>query len=366
MATAPQQSFNPANEVDDEPANLPGVDNVQDNAGTRQAGTDDEPQDVRSLLNRAMKDTTDTGQDDGRTRGPDGKFVAKPAVDPNAQPVPDQNTQQQQGQTDLVAQTEAIISKLPDNMRTEVQQIIQARDAAFNNWVAPLVSQLNGFEAIEKVIGPRREAWARNGMSPEQAVNQLFALSDFASRDPAGFIQQFAATNNIDLTTLEDDGEQVDPEVLELRQKVAQLEQGFQSNQQQQQQQTQQQQHQERAQQVAQFATEKDAQGQLLRPHFEAVVDNIMQALPGLRAANPNAHPSQLLQSAYDTAIWANPTTRASLIEAERLKSASDRARNARQAGSSVTGAPGSDAQQAKPPANSVREALNLAILEHQ
>jgi hypothetical protein len=58
------------------------------------------------------------------------------------------------------------------------------------------------------------------------------------------------------------------------------------------------------------FADEKDAQGRLKHPHFDAVLPHMIELY--------RANPERDLQEAYDMAIWAVPSIRASLIAAER------------------------------------------------
>jgi hypothetical protein len=62
--------------------------------------------------------------------------------------------------------------------------------------------------------------------------------------------------------------------------------------------------------QIDQFADEKDAQGQPKHPHFDAVLEHMIELY--------RANPERDLQQAYDMAIWAVPSIRASLIAAER------------------------------------------------
>lgn len=58
------------------------------------------------------------------------------------------------------------------------------------------------------------------------------------------------------------------------------------------------------------FADEKDAQGQPKHPHFDAVLPQLIELY--------RANPERDLQEAYDMAIWAVPTVRAQLLQAER------------------------------------------------
>ena len=73
------------------------------------------------------------------------------------------------------------------------------------------------------------------------------------------------------------------------------------------------------------FADEKDAQGNLKHPHFDAVLPHLIELY--------RANPERSMQEAYDMAIWSVPSIRSQLIAAERTsvqqKQANDRARQA-------------------------------------
>ena len=58
------------------------------------------------------------------------------------------------------------------------------------------------------------------------------------------------------------------------------------------------------------FADEKDAQGNLKRPHFDAVLPTMIEFY--------RANPERDLQEAYDMAVWATPAVREKLIAADR------------------------------------------------
>jgi hypothetical protein len=102
------------------------------------------------------------------------------------------------------------------------------------------------------------------GATPAQAVHQLLALSDFATRDPKGFVQWFAGNNNIDLTDIGEDFVPIDPQLQTLQQRVDTLTRaltGMQSG-------AQQGVQQQFAQVVGAFEAEQDASGQPLRRIF--------------------------------------------------------------------------------------------------
>ena len=67
---------------------------------------------------------------------------------------------------------------------------------------------------------------------------------------------------------------------------------------------------------VNQWINEVDAQGQPLRKFYNDVASEMQNLLPAIRESKPGLSKSQLLQEAYDRAVWANPDTRA-LVQSE-------------------------------------------------
>jgi hypothetical protein len=76
---------------------------------------------------------------------------------------------------------------------------------------------------------------------------------------------------------------------------------------------------------IDQFADEKDAQGNLLHPHFDAVLPQVIELF--------QANPQRDLREAYEAAVWMNPQLRSTLIQQERQsveqKAANERAAKA-------------------------------------
>jgi hypothetical protein len=119
---------------------------------------------------------------------------------------------------------------------------------------------------------------------------------------------------------------------------------------------------------VEQFRNSQDDKGALQHPHFEEVEP---QMVAFVRAAIANGQTPQPLKELYETAVWANPSTRAKEIAAretaQREKASAEaraKAAAARQAGSSVTGAPGTGQTQVAPKAESLREQLEEAAAD--
>jgi hypothetical protein len=317
---------------------------------------------LRDQLSAAFKgeDGQPTDQQNGQPRGPDGKFAPK-AGEPAAVAT------DQQGQAPAAVQAPqgidpTVFAALP----VETQQQV-ARTMAD---VAEKSARYQSYDQLEQVIGPRRQAWAINGVSEAQAVNQLLALSDFAGKSPPDFIQWFAGQHGIDLSALTQqnaDNEQfVDPVVQELREQVGHLTgqlNHITTGQQQAQ-------HSSLVDLTVQFAAEVGTDNQPLRPHFAELGGGILPYINQVKAENPHASPREVLAEAYDRACWATPAVRAKLIasqEATHLAEQRQKAARAQVAGSSVVGqAPAPASTAAKVQGNgTVRDHLRAAIQQH-
>lgn len=115
--------------------------------------------------------------------------------------------------------------------------------------------------------------------------------------------------------------------------------------------------------QVNEFKSAVDEKGQSLHPHFDEVYSHMNALAQAALASKQQPFPS--LKELYETAVWANPSTREKVLtaksqqeEKERTEAARVKAASARRAGSSVTGAPGSGQ------APSGRQASELSLRE--
>lgn len=130
-------------------------------------------------------------------------------------------------------------AKLPREAQETIARGEQEREQHLTQKSQELSETQERYKALDEVLKPRENAWAMNGMTPDQAVRQLFALSDYAGENPQQFIQWFAQQRGVDLQQLAggsqsgEDGEYVDPEVKALRDKVSELERREQSREQQ-------------------------------------------------------------------------------------------------------------------------------------
>lgn len=191
------------------------------------------------------------------------------------------------------------------------------------------------FAPLAQILEPRRQALTATYGSVENAVTQLFALSDYASQNPREFIQWFAQQRGIDLGAQGTDGQPADtaPDPLQARlEKLEQTLTGFTNH-------FQQSQNSVYSREIEAFAADPK------HPYFNDVKAH-MAALLGQGLAKD-------LQDAYDQAVYANPSVRAQLLESERQAQEDERRKKAEQAKAAAASITGSPVPGASPPAES-------------
>ncbi len=280
---------------------------------------------------------------DGTYRNADGTFATQATIDAfeaaqAAAAQPAQQQQQVQAPTFSARMTPVELQQF-QSLPAELQQFVGRTMEDVDN----RSTRYSEYDQLEQhIIGPRRAAFAQQGMNPVVAVNQLFALSDFAAQYPVDFILNFAQQRGIDLDDVLD--QQVaagtaDPMVQQLQGQVNQL-QGFLNQQTQQQQQAM---HQQNLNDVNVFSTATGQDGKLLRPHLTDVMHEWSAQIGAIRAANPQMPNPQVLEQAYQNACWLNPAVRAKMQEASTAAERAaeqQRVAAAKAAGASVTGSP--------------------------
>jgi hypothetical protein len=316
----------------------------------------------------------DTGKEassDGRQHGPDGKFIAKDQAAPvaaDAQVTPSTDATKA---SEVAAQTanappvgwtaaeKAEWSKLSP----AVQAAVSRREMQANEGQQRWSEQKRQYEAV---LSPVAEAARRNGMNTEQGLQALLNAQSFLERDPLGAIKWLAQSHGVNLATLAGQPDEVSsaqaPDIEAIVRQavqrsvapiVAPIQQRWQQEEQRQQEMT--------TQMVVSFAASEGHE------HFGSVEQDIMDLIPPLKERNPTWTPQQVLQEAYDRAVFANPATRQTILtaretaaEEKRRTEAAQRATKARGAAVSVTGSPQGSAGQE--PAASLRDEIMRAM----
>ena len=301
---------------------------------------------------------------DGRVRGPDGKFVAKP-----------QETGQIVNQPDVKAEPEAAIrppaswsatAKAQFNaLDPVIQQEVLKREKDVQSGLAQWETKGEKLNRYEAIVAPRREKLALAGLDEFKAVEALFAAQDLLERDPIGGLRYLAQQYGQGHLFSGQPGGQpqqyqqmpaFDPATHPLMQRIQTLEQGIQ------------------AQQAAQEQAKRtEVQSQIdsfasdpKNVYFENVQDQMAVLLQSGQAQN--------LSDAYDMACWANPEVRGLLqsdlkksAEAEAISSARAKAEKARTLGGSVTGSPAPGGSVAGPGSDSkapIEDDVRAALAE--
>lgn len=221
-------------------------------------------------------------------------------------------------------------------------------------------------EQLDEILGPHRQKYSMSGLDDAAAIRQLVSAHEFLERDPANAIRYLAQQYGFDINTLNqqqpgsDTPSPVPPEV---NNRLAQLERADKERIAA----AEKQQQEANLAKVTAFAEEKDAQGQLLRPHF----DEVASVIQALMQADITAGKQPDLQSAYDRAVYADPAVRQKVLAAQDAKRKADeeaerkrKADEAKRAGFDVTGTGGLGTPQIT--SNSIRGEIEAAWAAHE
>ena len=305
-AEAPVPST-PAPEV----AAPPPADTKDDSPAAQEAALD---ADLKKVFEKANKPRDESG----KFAPKDGEKAAAEALKPDAkgeQPKPE------------AVKTEAPKTEPPRSwpkeladkwgaVPPEVQAQITKREAEAHQTISRLGQVAKAVEPLAKVVQERASYLQRTGLPPQEFISRALDISErMDSGDAIGALRDLAAAYKIDLSQLAPNP--LDPPELDtLRRDVAELRRTLSSRQ-----------HQERA-TAEEAAAQQNAELTRLvsevrssREHWAEVETELLASIGALRQSNPSLSPKELLEQAYDRAVWANPTTRAKL-EAQRAEKA--------------------------------------------
>lgn len=233
-------------------------------------------------------------------------------------------------------------NQLPPSLQQEVAR----RETDLRRYLSQETEKMSQRERtyaeIDQALAPRMPELQRMGVKPGEVISRFMAWQNHLDTNPVQGLRDLAQSYGLDLRQLAEQEAQQPQEpayVRELRNQVQQTQGLLQQFQKQSEAQRQAQITQQLQGELVAFTQEKDAQGNLLRPHLEHVVEDMLPYVQHLRATNPAMSARQLLQTAYDKAIWANPSTRE--LELKRGQVIADPVKNvnrAKQAAKLVNG----------------------------
>ncbi len=259
-------------------------------------------------------------------------------------------------------------AKLPRAIQQTLARREGDRESAFFQKTEALTQDKHRLAAFDQVLEPYRERFNLVGVEPAQAVQQLLAAQDLLNRNPVEGLKWLAGQYRVDLSQLQqqvmEEQQQLDPNVAVLQNRLSGLESHVQ--------------HQLREQNQQQMAAisgaiaavkdERDASGNLLRPHFDQLETTIVPLVQQMRQADPNKPHAEILKAAYDQAVWTDPEIRGQMLEskqregeAEQRAKAKAEAEKAKRAAASVEGKPASRISE-DGPKPTLREELNAAF----
>lgn len=244
----------------------------------------------------------------------------------------------------LTSDEKAVLAKIDP----AAQQIVARRIDEAHRKLSDYGRKVSAYRELDEALEPRRQQLRLNGISEGQYLAQVMTAADMLDANPVHGIKYFIRHYGIDPSSLIDaPGQAPDPVQQELAQIKAQLAQREQAELMSRQAQL--------SSAIESFRNAKDATGKPLRPHLEAVQSELVPLIHAIRAQSPQLNPEQVLQEAYDRAVYANPQTRqlvsqsqAQKAEAERIAKAREAAAAAKAKAGSIVGSPGSGATPAQ------------------
>jgi hypothetical protein len=238
----------------------------------------------------------------------------------------------------------------------EVQEFIVAREQEVHKGFTRFDEERNFGRAMKEAVTPYLAHIQSLGATPQQAVNYLlnaeYTLRTGSEQQKAQLFRQMAADYGVNIGSLAEDNSDMyaDPQVSELQQRLAALEQERQRDMMMMQQQQAQTIHTD----IASFAADP------ANSHFEAVRPDMVRILQLGHADN--------LQQAYEMACRYNPNVQAAIAaeqQAAAARAKAEAAKAAKMKAVSVTGSTGPAGYNGSPPSNgSIRDSLMSAWAE--
>ena len=226
-------------------------------------------------------------------------------------------------------------------VKRELDALTKNLHGGFTKRMQALAEDARLAAELRQHLKPEHDQFFKSrGYTPGRALAELMGAYEASQRDPAAFVKNIIKTRGLTAEQLgftpsphgaqptpEIPGQSsANPEVAEIRQQLSALTNAWQTVQGQSRAHAQQRQaaaEQEVAQQIANFIHEVDPSGVPTHPHWDAVQNHVLMIArddPDLK----DMKPMERLQAAYERAVYANPATRAFMIEAERKKAAEE------------------------------------------
>lgn len=204
---------------------------------------------IEAVAEEVSAPSEDVPSEDGRKRGPDGKFIAKDAE--SAQDTTDQPSKEV---ADPASQpvTRAPSSWSPaakaefDKLPTPVQQAVAKREQEIDQGLRRKAEELKRYEPLEQLIAPHRDKWRMAGMDEASAIGTLIGAQNVLETNAVQGIQHLMRAYGVTAAQIMGQEGQAQapqpgqpapaqagqaPEIEQLRAQIAQLQQSVQYSQ---------------------------------------------------------------------------------------------------------------------------------------
>lgn len=316
---------------------------------TDQTASENTEKSLRDELHEAMTAKQSQERDDA------GKFAATDTDD--TQTTDDQQVQTTEPDIEAPNSWKAEAKQHWANLPKEVKQYIVDRETEIHKGFTRQDEERTFGKQLRDVLNPYMAMIQAEGASPAQAVQSLlntaYTLRTANPAQKAELFRSLAQQYQVPLDELAQAQQYVDPALESLQQRLERIERENQMLQQQRQFQSQY----EMESTIAAFGS-KPGHEHLndVSAHMSALIQSgVVQG----------ATTEELLENAYQQAIWAKPELRSTLLaqqqaDAEKAKraAAAEKAEAARRAAGSVSGSPGGNAAAPQTPSRSLRDEL--------
>lgn len=278
-------------------------------------------------------------RESGPDRASDGKFakrnhvadaLAPKAEEPAATEIEGSSPEVETSETappsiappaSLPGEMKAKWSTLP----SDVQQVWAKRESESHAKITQQGQQLEAYKPLSKVLEQHQDLFASKGLTPDDGINRLLTVQRALESDPHATIQRLAQMYGVTLPTGEPGSD--NQQVSFLQNRIAQLEGQIRET---------------REKVVSREQKEVEAQRQTVvsavdefsksKPDYDILEPYIEEAVRLIRMKEPNLPVRDVLEQAYDKAVWLHPDTRAKKVAEEAKKRSEEEARKVAEA----------------------------------
>lgn len=247
------------------------------------------------------------------------------------------------------ADEKELFKTLPVAVQKQISERELQRERVFTQRTTELSKKLKQYGELDEIFEPYANELEARGATPAQVVRQLVAIQKMMDENPKETIARIAA--GYGLTPEEfliqeaqaQDGSNGNPQMKQilnelnaLKASIAQREQLSVLEREQSQNDAM------TKQEISAFAQEADTTGQPARPYFEQVMPIMTPLVKQLRSTYPEASHKEILNEAYNQAVWLHPAVRQKMIESEVAKNQGikNQTAKAKKAAVSINGSP--------------------------